>query len=483
MEQKHREGLLNEILDIPEETQSIEFKRLAGDKIVAKITETVVAMANTDGGVIILGVDDPEKTKLKGLDRIFGIEEGMHVYDAIGHNITRITPPLQGLWPPKILDVPQIGKRIGLIFVDKAVESFRSINNHVFVRGAKGNRLLTTHEVVRFAYAKGFEKADRGLVNVGFHLLKTGYYESWKEARQVNGAQIESILEKTGLARRDSHNKLLPTLASVLLFAEFPGDLTATKCCIRVFQYTGSIESIGETPNLIGLPKTIQGPLIKQIADAHEYVLTLLRAGIRVPSGFKTIYQIPERTVKEAITNAVIHRDYYIKRDIEVKIYQDRLEVESPGLFPYNITRFNIGQVRAEGYRNDLVVKHLREFPSPPNLDQNEGVRAMRSEMAARNLYPPIFLTYPYYLKDSVKVILLNECRPSEWERISNYTREHNYITNEMARKITGVVQRDKMAKMLKNWVNHGLLVQIIPPSRYYKGTKYKLPDAPEVKD
>ncbi len=95
--------------------------------------------------------------------------------------------------------------------------------------------------------------------------------------------------------------------------------------------------------------------------------------------------------------------------------------------------------------------------------------------------YPPIFLTYPLY-QDSIKVVLLNEYRPSEWEKISSYLKENKYITNEEARKVTGVVQRDKMAKMLKNWAKQGLLIQIVPPSGYFKGTKYKLSDSPEVK-
>ncbi|MCL5063065.1 MAG: putative DNA binding domain-containing protein [Nitrospiraceae bacterium] len=472
---------IRDILRIPSESQTIEFKRLSEDKVVSKILETVVAMTNTDGGVIIVGIDDPEKTKLKGLDRVYGIDENIEVFDAIGREIHKIVPPLSGLWPPSIIDVTEISKRVALIFIPKAVDSFRSINNHVFVRQEKGNRQLTAHEVVKFAYAKGFEKADKGLVDVSFELLRTPYFEQWKEARRINGGAIESVLEKTGLARRSEDGKLCPTLAAVLLFAEYPSDLTETKCAIRVFQYTGTLENIGETPNLIGVPKTIQGPLIKQILDAHEYVLTLLRSGIRIPSGFKTEYIIPERAVKEAITNAVIHRDYHLKRDIEVKIYEDRVEIESPGLFPFNITRTNIGWERAEGYRNDLIVKHLREFPSPPNLDQNEGVRAMRNDMAARSLYPPIFLTYPIF-QDSVKVVLLNEKRASEWEKISSYLRENKYITNEEARKLTGVVHRDKMARMLKNWVKHGLLIQIVPLSNYVKGTKYKLSDAAEVK-
>ncbi|MDD5775274.1 MAG: putative DNA binding domain-containing protein, partial [Candidatus Omnitrophica bacterium] len=430
-EKNTHSDLLSDILAIPSESQTLEFKRLAGDKVVAKTIETIVAMANTDGGVIVLGIDDPEKTKLKGLARVFGIEENSENFDAIGREIQRIVPPLSEIWPPKTFDAD--GKRCALVFIPKVVDSFRSINNHVHVRGEKGNRLLTAHEVVKFAYAKGFEKADRGLTDVEFSLLKTPYYEEWKQSRNINGSPIEAVLEKTGLARRSESGKLSPTLAAVLLFAEYPNDLTDAKCAIRIFQHTGTIETIGETPNLIGVPKTIQGPLVKQIKDTHEYVLTLLRTGIKIPSGFKTVYQIPERAVKEAITNAVIHRDYYIKRDITVKIFEDRVEVESPGLFPYNITRSNIGWVRSEGYRNDLIVKHLREFPSPPNLDQNEGVRAMREEMASENLYPPIFLTYA----DSIRVALLNEHRASEWEKISAYLREYKYITNEKAREIT----------------------------------------------
>lgn len=473
--------IIEDILNIPSESQTLEFKRLAEEKVVGKTVETVVAMANTEGGAIVLGIDDPEQTKLKGLDRIFGIDEQVDVFDALGREIQRIIPPMARIWPPQIVEVSN-GKRIGLLFVPKASVSFHSINNHVFIRGEKGNRQLNAHEIINFAYAKGFEKADKALVDVDFALLNTPFFQGWKNARNIGDDALEAILEKTGLARKDLDGQLKPTLAAVLLFAEFPSDLTEAKCAIRVMQYTGTIETIGETPNLIGIPKTIQGALVKQIADAHDYVLSLLRAGIQVPSGFKNVYRIPERAVKEAITNAVIHRDYYKKRDIEVKIFEDRVEIESPGLFPYNITTSNIGWHRAEGYRNDLLVKHLREFPSPPNLDQNEGVRAMRQEMRTQNLYPPIFLTYPLY-QDSVKVVLFNEHRLTEWEKLSSYFAVNKYITNEQARKITGVVQRDKMSYMLRRWVEQGLLIQILPLSGFKKGTKYKLSGVVDVKE
>ena len=91
---------IQDILDTPSESQTLEFKRLAEERIVAGIVKTIVAFANTEGGVIVLRVDDPEKTKLKGMERIFGIDENADVFDAIGREIQRIIPSLSGVWPP-----------------------------------------------------------------------------------------------------------------------------------------------------------------------------------------------------------------------------------------------------------------------------------------------------------------------------------------------------------------------------------------------
>jgi ATP-dependent DNA helicase RecG len=361
--------LIETILNILEETQTIEFKRLSGDKVVKKIIQTIVAMANTDGGTVVFGVDDPEKTELKGTDRIFGIEENKELYDEIFQEIKRIIPPISNLSPNLIEALAN--KTVAILHIAKVNESFYSIDDRVWVRLHKSNKKLTPQEVVKFSYAKGFEKADKELVDVDFELLQTIYFEDWRKARGLKKDSAENILLQTGLARRDIDRELRPTRAAVLLFAKFSTNLMETKCTIRVFKYKGRLEKFEKTPNLIGKPKTIDGPISSLIRDAHEYILGVLESGIEIHSGFVTKYKIPERAIKEVITNAVIHRDYHIKRDIEVKIFEDRVEVISPGLFPYNITKKNIGTVRAGGYRNDLLVKHLREFPNPPNLDRN----------------------------------------------------------------------------------------------------------------
>src|SRR3989338_7078938 len=350
-----KEELIKNILNIPSESRTLEFKRLGSrNESIDRILQSIVAMANTDGGTLILGVEDPQKTTLRGLDRILGIEENLEFYDEIGKTVRKISPPISSIWPPDLVEVLNKNVRIGLLAVPKISDGFRSIEGHVYVRLERGNKRLLPQEVVHFAYVKGFERADRELVSVDFSLLKTNFYDVWRRKRGITEDSIDTVLEKTGLARKGKGGQMLPTRAAVLLFAEFPNDLLDTKCAIRVFQYEGNLE-----------------------------------------------------TIKETITNAVIHRDYYTKRDIEIRIFEDRVEIESPGLIPLNITPSNIGVERAHGYRNDLLVKHLREFPDPPNLDQNEGVKAMRQTMRTANLYPPIFWTYPR-LQDAVRVIFFN---------------------------------------------------------------------------
>src|SRR3989339_424044 len=470
------EELIKNILNIPSESRTLEFKRLGSrNESIDRTLQSIVAMANTDGGTLILGVEDPQKTTLKGLDRIFGIEENLVFYDELGKAVRKISPPISSIWPPDLVEVTNKNVRIGLLAVPKVSDGFRSIEGHVYVRLEQGNKRLLPQEVVHFAYVKGFERADRELVSVDFSLLKTNFYDVWRKKRGIADDPIGTVLEKTGLARKSKGGQTLPTRAAVLLFAEYPSDLMDTKAAVRVFQYEGNLETIKETLNLIGTPKNIVGPVIKQITDAHEYVLTLLRTGIRVPSGFVTTYQIPERAIKEAITNAVIHRDYYTKRDIEIRIFEDRVEIESPGLLPLNITPSNIGVERAHGYRNDLLVKHLREFPDPPNLDQNEGVKAIRQTMMTANLYPPIFWTYPR-LQDAVRVILLNEKTPSEWDKISHYLNQNKYINNQAARKILNIQDTSVVSRLLSRWTKQGLLTKIVPRVGAKRNTIYRLP-------
>lgn len=470
------EKRIKDILDIPAEDRITEFKRLGNEqRIVSKTIETIVAMANTDGGTIILGVDDPEKSLFKGEKRIFGIEENKELYDEIGREISRINPPLNNIWPPENISHSK-DKSIGIINISKSTDNFHQIDNHVYIRLEKGNKLLTPHEIVKLSYAKGFSKADKELVEADFDLLNTEYYNNWKSNRRITDTDIRNVLFNTGLARRNESNEIIPTMAAVMLFALYPSDIIDSKCEIRIFEFSDKEEKfVKDTLNYSSVPLTIKGPIVKMISDAQDYVLNKLKAGMTIPgSGFETSYLIPERTIKESITNAVIHRDYHLKRAIEIRIFSNRIEVESPGLFPSNITSFNIGLIRAEDYRNNLIIKHLREFPNPPNLDQNEGIRTIRNEMKNHGLYPPVFKSYPD-LNDSVCLVLYNEKRSAEWDIIYNsFPKIGKYINNEIVREILNIDEHYQVSRLLTKWSSMGLLLKIEGKGK--KSIKYKIP-------
>lgn len=462
-----------DLLDIPEETTQIEFKTLWWQSVVKKVRQTIVAMSNTYWWQIILWIDDPEKTELKGLKRVKWIEENLEVYDEIFRWAKDIHPAMDIHSMTTCTKINEIDRSVCIINIPKWIDSIRYINNEVWIRWKKWNIRLDPQETIKYSYARGFEKADSELVNVDLQLLETDIYKQWKEYTQTPGTWIEDILTKRWLARKKEW-VTLPTRAAVMLFAEYPTNLMDTKCVIRVYQYSGTLEKYREVPNLLATPKTIEWPIITLINEAQQFVLWLLRNWVRLESWFINKYVIPKRAIEEAITNAVIHRDYHIKRDIEIKVFEDRIEVDSPWLFSYNITPKNIWTVRADNYRNDLLVKHLREFPSPPNLDRNEWVIAMRNEMRAQNLFPPIYITYPS-LNDTVRVVLFNEHMPSEWDRVIEYFESwKTYITNQIARNITGL-EMHAMSQKLKHRTSKWLLIRIPNDPNIKRGVKYKL--------
>ena len=121
----------------------------------------------------------------------------------------------------------------------------------------------------------------------------------------------------------------------------------ATKSGVRVFHYKGERIERGATPNLLKPPVSFSGPLVTQVQQAIDYILSELATGVQMgPLGFEIVQQYPVRVIREAITNAVIHRDYSIPADIQVRLFADRIEVDSPGTLPGKVTAQNINNAR-----------------------------------------------------------------------------------------------------------------------------------------
>jgi ATP-dependent DNA helicase RecG len=449
-----------------DESRGLEFKRVSG-KMVGKALETVCAFANSDGGVLVLGMADLKEHK--GNARLFGIGENREAVDELQRKlVTEFQPPLEAVQLQRLRcavhNGPDKGKagHLLLVRVGKSSQVHSIVNNGTWTRLDAGNRQLTAGEVTELAYQRGVRSAADDLVPVPVHLLKTATWDRFAQTRGLRAGSFEEQLQRIGLAE-PVQGVLQPRRAAVLLFADEPGSLLAahgTRADIRLLVYDGKVALHEATPNLRKQQKTIRGPLVDQIDAAVRAVLDELSQGLVLSgSGFKTAHAYPERVIKEAIVNAVIHRDYRLNRDIFIRVFDDRIEVESPGVFPGNITPATISRTGSRA-RNPLVASNLREFPQPPNIDAGEGVKMMFAEMAQAMLYPPQYRESLDTAVETVTVTLLNLQRPTAWDEVSDWIDRNGSIANAEVCRIAKV-DTLKASKMLVSWREQGLLVAV----------------------
>jgi ATP-dependent DNA helicase RecG len=462
------------------ESRTLDFKRIGGKQ--GRMVEAVCAFANTEGGLLVIGIGDAKALKPgdKPQSRLFGIEENPEGFDDFRRELLhRFTPPITRLhWLrlPCTLHNGQPG-HVVMLRVDKSDQVHSVVGNGTWTRMDASNRELSAVEIADLAYQRGVKSAETLPIPVALDLLNTAAWRSYCVTRGMVDTDLAVRLPRLGLAAAGVGGAQQPLLAALLLFADEPGALLAghgMRADIRVFHYKGKAVQRGEVPNLLLPPKTISGPVVEQIAKAQAFVLERLAVGLTMEgSGFKTRYRYPERVIKEAITNAVLHRDYRLNRDIQVRIFEDRVEVESPGRLPGKLTPATIDKTGSVP-RNSLLARHLREFPNPPNVDAGEGVPMMFAQMSQAKLYEPLYREQLETAVPTLVVTLLNEERPPLWVQVSDWIDRQGPITNGKLREMSGL---DTLAasKQLRLWVSQGVLVAL--PARSRQQASYTKPE------
>ena len=461
------------------ESRLLEFKRVSG-KMVNKALETICAFANSEGGILVLGIADPKE--FQGDDRLFGVEENAEAVDDLQRLIpTKFQPAIASITIRRLSCTLHNGPAAGtqghliLVTVPRSTQVHSLIGGGTYGRLDAGNTTMSAENVTELSYRRGVRSATSEPVAVSLSLLQTQAWQRFVSARgPLSGTFVEQLL-KIGLAD-EVNGGVQPRRAAVLLFADEPGSLLAahdSRADVRVMVYDGKHVIAGSSPNLRKQPKTVRGPLVDQIGATVNLVMDILAEGIiHSGSGFKTLHAYPERVVKEAIVNAIIHRDYRLNRDIFIRIFDDRIEVESPGVFPGNITPSNIAKMGTRA-RNPLLSGNLREFPVAPNIDAGEGVKMMFSEMAQAALYPPQYRQNTDVAVESVTVTLFNAKRPTAWDEVSDWLDRNGSISNADLVRISNL-DTLKASKLLTSWRDQGLLDPV--PGRGKRNMAYSKP-------
>ncbi|HRX78529.1 MAG TPA: ATP-binding protein, partial [Pirellulaceae bacterium] len=199
----------------------------------------------------------------------------------------------------------------------------------------------------------------------------------------------EDILELMHLGKLDC-GEFKPNVACALLFAKDP-QLVIPGSRVRFLRFEGEAEGTGERWNAVK-DEVIDGTLPTQIEKTASVLSSQLRKFSRLGKGgkFYTSPEYPPVAWHEAIVNACAHRCYgngLGNRTIFVKMFDDRLEIESPGSFPPNVTPDNIYEVSSP--RNPYLMEALRHLKYVKAA--HEGTRRMRDTMRELELPDPIF--------------------------------------------------------------------------------------------
>ena len=362
-----------ESLITQEESKTLEFKE--NTKSLSSIIKTVISMANTAGGYVVLGVSDKDK-KVVGVENPLLEEE--RLASAIADSITPfIIPDIQILcFRKKELLVIQVPHMAGPYYLKSA-----GIEKGTYIRLGSTNRTADRETII------SLQMLSKNIVFDELPCL--GANENDLDDEVISSSLIPKFTdfnkksyESLGILTRQS-NKLLPTNGSILLFSNnrfrwFP-DATIMCVCFS-----------GETHEDIIDRQEIRSPLI----FAHEEVLKFIKRNTRLAGKIhegarEDIPQYPPKAIREALINAIVHADYSIKgSNIQVSIFSDRIEITNPGALTYGQT-MEMALSGISRMRNRMMGRIFREIDLIERL--GTGLKRIISVYERLKAKPPIF--------------------------------------------------------------------------------------------
>lgn len=380
------------------ESKNVEFKVQRPDKSM-KYMKTVVAFANGKGGRIIFGIDD--KTR-----EVVGIPEDkvFREIDAITNAISDSCEPtiIPDVYLQNINDKPVIVAEIRTGRQKPYYIKAEGMENGVYIR-VSGTTRPADRDMSRELYyecdARSFDSIIRRDMEVTDEDIKS-LCEQMKEVAIANCKSnlqrsevkdvTKNILLSWGILKKDENEKIYPTNAYIYLTGQ--GGLRSMIQC-AVFK--------GTTRAVFLDRRNYEGPLWKQVEEAVQFVLRNIRMGCRLEGVYRQdIYELPPDSIRELIVNAVMNCSYIQNSNIQVAIYDDRLEITSPGgLLPgvtIELMKEGFSKIRNRSLANAFAYMNLVEawgsgIPKLMQAMQEYGLREpefIDMEVAFRiNLY------------------------------------------------------------------------------------------------
>lgn len=411
----------------------------------AKLSETISAFANAGGGDVYLGISETGQEKIREWNGFEDVEAANDIIQTLFQ-----AHPFGNHLLFEYFKCSDLEGLVLHITVRKVKEIVKSTKGDVFVRLNAGKAKISSDEQLKkLELDKGIVTFEDEWVNVNLEKIENSLSIINFMMNVVPSAEPLAYLNNKELIR-DGQCKV----CGVLLFCDEPAIYLPKRCSVKIMRYRTKDEDIGRE-FLDGVPLTIEGDSYNVIYSSVEETVKIVENIQRLGSKGMEAIAYPHETLHEIITNAILHRDYSVVADVQVRIFDNRIEVESPGRLPGHVTTENILDTQAS--RNPTLVSLINKFPNPPNQDVGEGLNTAFSAMEALRLKPPVINEK----ESSVVVVIPHESLASPEELVLEYLEDNEEITNRIARDITGIKSENTMKNVFLRLKDRDLIEPI----------------------
>lgn len=348
------------------------FERKSGRIAPRDLAVPLVALANAEGGCVLVGVDDGTVRGVSG-KRMNNLRQAAHDF----------TEPIVRA-RPEVLTTTD-GVELLLLRVDPGERVHETTAGECYLRVGDESRKLGFAQRQELEYDRGSAPYDGSAVDAPESELAGEQVRAYQEA--IGSSSSEAMLLARGLRTRDGRL----TVAAYLLFAEHPQTLLPN-AHVRVLRYRDVERGSGAGLSLDDASDMrCEGSIPEQIAKAAEVIEQLVprRRRLGASGRFEGKAVIPRDAWLEGLVNAVLHRSYSMAGDhVRVEIFPNRIEISSPGRFPglvdptrpLDITRYA---------RNPRLARVCSDLGIAQEL--GEGIRRIYDEMRGRGLTDPLY--------------------------------------------------------------------------------------------
>lgn len=438
-----------EILEL-EESQTFDRKSI---NIAPKdLSSLVCAFANADGGIVAIGISDKTK-RIEGID---GYQKEVNDILRVPMDFCSPTVPFAYEFI-ECVDYSGQKNHILLLHVDASPFIHETQTRDAYIRVGDKTKLLAFEDRMMLSFDKGLRSFEEFCVpDAEYNDLDENYLKEYLKLIGYWKSPRDYLLGNRNFAKMQD-GKFKVSVAALLLFGKNPQQYFP-RARIRFIRYEGTEEKFGSQMNVVK-DVVFEGRILQQIQNAVDYIQTQIKERTYLTSGgiFTTELEYPEFVRTELVVNAVTHRDYSITgTEIQIKMFDDHLVVESPGNLPRMV---KIEKIRETHFaRNSRIAEYLKNYKYVK--DFGEGVDRMCREMEASGLPRPEFKQVSFILKTTVKNINF-ECR-NEGEK-TGFTPQKTGFTLQktgFAQQKTGFALKKQELEILVRQSDFGHLVK-----------------------